>query len=401
MKHDINWFINGIRSRLKLYYGITRIAILHLIAIMLRPWLGQKHYWVLHERGDDAQDNAWHLLKYLRREHPEINARYAIRTASLDYSSNLADYKDVVVEYNSFRYYMILFNADVIATTHIQAYLYPHNITMQLKGSVFDVKAKKIFLQHGVTRHKIKVLAYPGLDVDCFICGAKIEHELMMSEGMNYPPEIARYTGLARYDNLWNNVEKNQILIMPTWRIKYSTFSSAEFLQTDFFKFYQTLLTNSRLLKALKEFNFDVVFYNHYEFQKFNSCFNSLESENVHLMKFGTMRVQELLKQSKILITDYSSIYYDFLFMGKPIVFVAQNEEEYETTQYGKRYDGLLSDFGYDIYNVEEALDTIIRILESGCQFEDKFKNQQEKVFPMRDNKNCERIYEAIQQTMK
>ena len=399
MKHNIHWLIDGIYRKIVFWYGFIRVDFFRLIAYLLRSRFNSKHYWVLHERGDDAQDNAWHLLRYIRREHPEQNVVYAIRKSSKDYISNLADYQDVVVEYDSFRYYMILFNADAVVTTHYQTTLWPHNLLMTQKSkNRLKINAKRVFLQHGVTRHRINALSYPNLGADIFVCGAKIEYELMTSEGMNYSPSIAKYTGFARFDNLWNNDEKNQILVMPTWRMMYSTMTNDEFAQTDFFRFYHDVLTDDRLLDALKRHKFTVAYYNHYEFQKFNACFQTIESENVQLVKFGSIRVQELLKQSKILMTDFSSIYYDFLYMGKPVVFAALDEKAFSATQYGKRYDGSLSDFGYTTKDVDDAVTTFIRLLDTGCQLEDKFKQQQSRVFPMRDQHNCERIYTVIKE---
>ena len=43
-----------------------------------------KKVWLVSERGYDARDNGYHMFKYLRKEHPEINAWYLITRDSHD-----------------------------------------------------------------------------------------------------------------------------------------------------------------------------------------------------------------------------------------------------------------------------------------------------------------------------
>jgi CDP-glycerol glycerophosphotransferase (TagB/SpsB family) len=49
--------------------------------------------------------------------------------------------------------------------------------------------------------------------------------------------------------------------------------------------------------------------------------------------------VYPLLKYTNILITDYSSVYFDFLLLGRPIIFFDYDKEEYEANMQGFLYD--------------------------------------------------------------
>ena len=40
--------------------------------------------WLICERGNDARDNGYWFYRYLRMEHPELNARYVISADSPD-----------------------------------------------------------------------------------------------------------------------------------------------------------------------------------------------------------------------------------------------------------------------------------------------------------------------------
>ena len=43
-----------------------------------------RELWLVCERGNDARDNGYWFYRYLKEEHPEINARYVIETESAD-----------------------------------------------------------------------------------------------------------------------------------------------------------------------------------------------------------------------------------------------------------------------------------------------------------------------------
>lgn len=45
---------------------------------------GKKPVWLVCERGTDARDNGYHMFRYLRKEHPEIEAWYVITRDSAD-----------------------------------------------------------------------------------------------------------------------------------------------------------------------------------------------------------------------------------------------------------------------------------------------------------------------------
>lgn len=346
------------------------------------------------ERGFDAQDNAWHFFKYLKNSHPEVDARFAIVRSSPDYATNLSPYKSDILEYGSLKYFIELFNAKYLISTHLQTYVYYNSIYQWFSHSIFEIKAKKVFLQHGIIHNFHPTFEYPKLDINLFIAGANNEYQLLTTL-FKYPKDIAKYTGLARFDNLFNCNPRRQVLIMPTWRAKYAGYNKKDFENTDFFVSYKEILTDKKLIETLRQLDYEILFYNHYEFQKFNESFEPLCKDRVRLIKFGEKKVQELLKDASLLVTDYSSVYYDFFYMKKPIIFFKLNKEEFESSQYGIDYDNP-SDFGHVSYTARATIELITTILKNDCLFEDKFNSHHSKVFTLYDPKNCERTYNAI-----
>lgn len=387
-------FIKALQSRGRALRFKTALILLHSISLLFRPFFSSRKIWILLERGYDAQDNAWHFYNYLKTTHPEIHAYYAIKKASPDYRTNLTHFKDTVVEFGSLWYFILLFNSNFLISSHVQTYAYFTSVYAWFSHSIFNVRAKIVFLQHGCIHNFHPSFEYPKLNVQLFIAGARNEY-LLLTSLFKYPISVVKYTGLARFDNLFDYSKTRSVLIMPTWRAKYAAYHKQSFEQTDFFQAYKDVLTDEQLLKILCKYDYELLFYNHFEFQRFNTSFEPLCSSRVKIVKFGETSVQSLLKQASVLVTDYSSVYYDFFYMKKPILFFKLNQDEFQASQYGIDYDSP-EDFGYTSYTSKEAIASIISIIENDCPFEERFLSHHSKVFPLYDRNNCQRIFDAI-----
>ena len=179
--------------------------------------------------------------------------------------------------------------------------------------------------------------------------------------------------------------------------MSYKNLNDSQFIKTSFYLNYSSILSDQEIQLKLKEKGYELDFYNHFEFQKFNHLFECFESKYIHILKFGTKRVQDLLKDANLLITDYSSIYYDFFYMKKPIIFFLPDQEEFGEQQYGKDFDDP-ADFGIVALNDIEAKKLILDALDYDCPMDMKYKKYSNEVFPLADSYNCERIFNAINQ---
>lgn len=102
-----------------------------------------------------------------------------------------------------------------------------------------------------------------------------------------------------------------------------------KFIETEYYKKYKSLLENERLHKYtyLKEYNVKPQYFIH--IMKCKNILNYLIRiiQILLLLQRKKNDVQELLRQSKILITDYSSVYFDFAYMKKPELFYQFDKE--------------------------------------------------------------------------
>ena len=186
---------------------------------------------------------------------------------------------------------------------------------------------------------------------------------------------------------------------MPTWRknivnpsyIKKKQLDDSIFLNSLYFEKYSSLLNNKELHKFLEEHNYNLIFYPHYEIQQYLKYF-STNSKNIFIASKEKFDVQTLLKESKLLITDYSSVFFDFAYMKKPLLYYHFDEGHYKKGYFDYVKDG----FGKVISEEKILIENIKIAFENNFEMEKEYINRVNECFTFVDNKNCERIYSEI-----
>lgn len=376
------------KSRFKYYLFVFLYYLLTPLAKML---YGRKNNWLICERGYDAQDNAFIFFKFLVNKHPNINSVYLIKKDSPEFEKVSEIGK--VVEFGSFKHLLMTIGCPV----KISSLLFGYAPWVQM--SLFYRRNKTndthVFLQHGVIKN-----LHEGLfgdvckSLDLFVCGAKPEYDFINNE-FHYKNDVPQYTGLARYDLLTDYIPKDQIVFMPTWRASLVGTSDDIFVQSDFYKNWSSLIESKDLIQCCKKNNLTIKFYLHYSLQKYSHLFKS--NDVVRVINFGEEVVQDLLKESKLLVTDFSSVYFDFGYMRKPVVHFQFDESTFNDEHYTKGYFDYRRDgFGDICLNVTETVDSITKVIQNNFDVEEKYLKRMNANFVYRDNKNCERIYNRI-----
>lgn len=346
----------------------------------------KKKYWVICERGTDARDNGWHFYQYVKQNHPEIKIYYIIDKKSSDYEK----VKEDAVQYGSIKNYWVVAKAEKIISSHV-AMCVPYLVGKPWKYS--RLGNRFYFLQHGVTSNDLDFLHKKNAKMQLFICGAKPECDFVKTK-YGHKDGVVQYTGFARYDSLRNIQTRKQILVMPTWR-KYIR-TREEFLNSEYFNQWNTLLNDEKLNTLLRKNGFDLIFYPHYEVQKYLDCFGSGKS-NIKIASFNQYDVQTLLKESMLLITDYSSVFFDFAYMKKPMIYFQFDAERFFNEHYTKGYFDYGKDgFGNVCLTVEETVEAIEENFNHQFVLDDYYSNRIKEFFPLHDQNNCQRIYEKI-----
>ena len=369
------------------------LALWPVAAVLRRTSRAYRHLWLVMERGFDARDNAYWFFRYLRQRQPQINACYIIDKASPD-RVKVAQLGQVV-PWRSLRHYLMYLAADMLISTHVQPVAPDLMAFYHLRQIGIRPRGKQIFLQHGIIKDEMKWMRYPSLKVDFFASGGKMEYDYLVSE-FGFPEGVIQYTGLCRFDNLIRgNHPSNEILVMPTWR--GSDYPQEEqFYETAFYRQFQSMLENPRLLSLLEEKDFKLVFYPHIELQKELDKFKS-PSERVVLAGWRDYDVQALLMRCSLLITDYSSVFFDAGYMEKPVIYYQFDQEEFRTYHYQEGYFSYEKNgFGPVVLTEEALVDAVYACAAQGFRMQPEYQARLDAFYSIRDEKNCERTYQVL-----
>lgn len=363
-----------------------------------------KNVWLVCERGYEARDNGYRFFEYLRHQHKEINAYYLI-----DKKKNPLDYKKIrelgnAVQFKGFKHKLLFLAAVHLISAH-KGTIEPWNYVLFSKYfGRFVPKKKYIFLQHGITKDNvIDILGKENAPFDLFITGAKPEYDYVLKH-FGYSEHEVAYTGFARFDSLHHYRTENAILLMPTWRngIMQKSWDQEEqagdqrFLSSEYYQKFQSLLNNNTLHQLLEQRDYKLIFYPHYEVQKYIHYFKSA-SNRVIIADENSYDVQRLLMTSALLVTDFSSVFFDFAYMEKPVIYYQFDRDYFFSNHYKKGY------FDYDEHGFGEVCKTetelvacIEEYMEGNFALKEKYHKRIQTFFPLKDQQNCQRIYDAI-----
>lgn len=311
---------------------------------------------------------------------------------------NSADFEKVkklgkTVEPNTFSHMLAFAAAEVRISTHYMGYA-PDTYRFAVMKKLGLILGKDVFLQHGIMANDAKELHYPNAKPDLFICTAGDEYKFI-KENFGHKDGVVKKIGLCRYDSIKNNAKK-QILIMPTWRYFLRNLSDAEFIKSDYYKNFYEILTDKNLNSALSKHGYEIILYLHYELQKFSHLFKT-DLQNVKIADFENYGVRELLTESSLLVTDYSSVFFDFAYMRKPILYFWFDEEKFFATQYDKGYFGCRKDgFGRVVKTKGEVVNFLINKLENGMKNDEVYSERADKFFGEEISCRCEKTYREI-----
>lgn len=347
--------------------------------------------WLISERGYEAKDNGFAFYNYLKAKHPQIKVKYVISKESKDIKK--FNNKEDLVDYMSKEHFILYITSKYLISTHICGYSPDKELFFRLKKwRIIKERNFTVSLKHGIAFNDIMKIFNINIMPDLMTIGAKIEYDYILNNYKSLSKNI-KYTGLARYDTLINNPQ-NIILIMPTFR-KWLNYEK-NFITTEYYKKYNSLINNEELNKFAKENGYKIIFYPHFEIQKYLNLFEK-KYEVLELASIDYYDVQQLLKISKILITDYSSVFLDFAYMEKPVIYYHFDEEEFYKKHYSKGYFNYETmGFGVVAHKEEEINEAINKSFNNNFQIEPYIKERLKCFFEYNDKNNCERIYNEI-----
>ncbi|MDO5547857.1 MAG: CDP-glycerol glycerophosphotransferase family protein [Eubacteriales bacterium] len=396
--------MNAFFSRLKFVKGKDLLTVFPMIlGVILAQFLKIRHphMWLVCERKTDARDNGYWFFKYMVQNHPEQETIYAISSESVDYPKVAKLGK--VIEFGTLKHWMYYFAAEKNISSQKEGK--PNAALCFLLEVYLNFRKNRVYLKHGIIKDDMKWIYYNVSKINLVCCAAKRECEYIR-EKFGYPNDYIQLVGLCRFDNLLTEHEvKKQILVLPTWREwlgrvssdtkKYETAERME--DTEYFRTWIGFLQNDELHQTLKKAGYSLLFYPHPSMQQYLKLFDIGANDLITIASKDKYDIQQLLMESALLITDYSSIYFDFAYMKKPLLYYQFDYNKYREGQYQEGYYSYDTDaFGPVVANQDDVLEWLKKQLENDCIMETEYENKVDSFFAFRDKNNCERTYYAI-----
>lgn len=399
LKHETSMLISLILHK-KLKNAIYRLAY-----FLTKPFF-RKEIWIFTDRKNVAGDNGEALFKYVTSlKRKDIKCYFALDKGSRDIVK-MKKYGNVI-NFDTFKYNLLFLHCKKLISSHADAYVYqPFGKRNFCMRDLFNFKY--IFLQHGIIKDDLSSwLNKFSRNFSIFITSTVREYEsILNSPKYGYDETVLKLTGLSRYDNLENNNDDNTntIMLAPTWRASLvgkiipgtqSREYSNSFKESNFCKFYNKLLNDKDVIKMLKENNYKIRLCLHPSLKN-QYCDFKFDERYVNLIE--NINYSEEFARNKILITDYSSVAFDFAYLNKLIIYNQFDREEffgghiYKDGYFSYEVDG----FGDVVTSYEELKKAIIKGISSDGVMPTKYKKRVKQFFKFSDKNNSKRIYEEI-----
>ena len=356
-----------------------------LAYLALLPFMRNKRIWLFEDVPEVADNNAKYLYSYSKEKEDNIQKYFVLDKGCKDYKK-MQKVSKSLVNFASLKHKLLyVFAEKVIFSYPDYRLINPFFEDRDLYNGLSAIDS--YYIANGIIAHDVswqfRKFYY---NFSLFLTSSIKERDYLLGDDFNYDDEVIQLLGLPRYDTLDNKDSKKQILFMPTYRRTLKKRDALDF--SDYLKRINSFINNERLIKFLNESGYELIFKPHYELLPNVDLF---DSQNV---KLGIDEsYQDLFNESVILITDYSSVAFDFAYLKKPVIYYHHGDDYHNEKAY---FDYETMGFGDITYNEDELVNRIIEYIENGCAMEDELKERVDEFFEFKDKNNCKRVYEWL-----
>lgn len=392
IKHEIRYDCSLIacKNKRSVIAGLLRIPIWILRKLKRKPT-------VLVSCNFLAEDNGFAFFKYLSTQKRKVNSYFVLPQKNKQLQNKLKPYGKILYKHTR-KYQLVSLLSDACASSIAdKGLIFPFGDVNLFR----DVLAQRkfVFLQHGVISQDLskehnRFVYNPSI----FVTSAQKERDSLKNNDYFYDNQV-KVTGLPRFDYLYNQPQ-NVVTVMPTWR-KYLNGDYGK--KTRFYNFYYQLLHNAKLQRQLQKYGYRLQFKPHPLVGQNNDLSIYKRDENDACFSFDQNSYANTFAQSNLIVTDYSSAIFDFLYLKKPVIFAQFDKDEFFSGKhaYEKGYiDYEKNGFGPVTYDVQSTVDKIIEYVKNDCKLQQPYLGRVNKFFKYHDKNNCKRVLDQILQAL-
>lgn len=384
-------------------YGVSDEIIAVRRAAVRYRLTHKKPLWIMSDRSHLARDNAAAVFEYLMAN--EAGSRYDIRFLLEESSVDFDRIASIgrVVKFGSKEHHVLQAAASMVISSHADAWVTnPYGKDLKYYRDLLDYRFA--FIQHGIIMNDLSGwLNKYKRNIRLFVTSTNPERKSIISDGYGYDSSIVRLTGLARYDSR-KDIRKKLLIIAPTWRKDISGEIGVsshrkyreDFASSEYCRFFNALINDDRLLGVMEKKGYKGLFCVHPAFEAQAGDFKGNGTVGV---QYKENDYTDMVNRGSALITDYSSLAYDFAFLNKPVIYAQYDADVFYDSQfYNAGYFDYAEDgFGPVCYDYDTTINRMIDLVENDCLQPDEYADRVKRTFAFTDNNNCERIYKELE----
>ena len=310
-------------------------------------------------------------------------------------------YRKNLIQKDSDKHLEYFFASDVFISTETLE----HALQLRVANKAAMDKITKeplsyVFLQHGPTymislnkENRSGFLKKPWLKLHKTVVSSELEAQHFIELG-GMEREDLYITGMAKFDKAFRHDGADRIVIMPTWRRWELNQAREDITQTAYYKMMRLMYDS-----VPEELRDKVVVLPHpLMAERFEAIAGSGSGADADMCRriLVTGNYENVLRDTEVLITDYSSISYDAYYRGAKVVFYWAEKDEC-MTHYGEGTKLMLNldnVFGPVAMNGEEITAAVKECYGAGQKKE--YLDRYRKIIEFHDGKNTERIIEHL-----
>ena len=381
---------------------LTRVKEWSAVAayMLLLPYWRRKKIWLVYEKFCAlAQDNGFAFFEYCMQNGDPKKTKdiyYVMDKVSSEYDK-VAPYGRNVVNFMSFRHMLYALVANIYVGSDAKSHLYQWRPKASIIRNVIN-KRKVFFLQHGVTALKRVdyLFGKQGTSpMTYFLTTSHAEQDIVV-ENFGYSLQHAPVLGFSRWDLLKDTSDKAHpiILMMPTWRQWLEDVGDETFLESDYYKAYSELIQSEEVAELLERANATLKFFIHPKFSEQLRHFGNT-TDRVELIEMGSQPLNEIIMECSMLITDYSSVCWDVLYMDKPVIYYHFDQARY-VDEVGSYIDLNTELPGKVCFDLEELKQAMASVIDNGFELDETDRAVAQQWFDFKDKNNRKRTYEYL-----
>lgn len=365
-------------------------VIFRILYFILYPFIHSKRIWIFMDLPYLADDNGINLFKYAVTVDDDIDKVFVLNKDN--FAFNDVSKIGKTIEYGSIKHRIYALFAEKVISSHPDnGLVYPFWGNYPFLSGL--VRFKLIFLQHGITKDNISMwLNKADKNVSLIVTASKLELDSFFKYPYNYHKNVPQLVGFPRYDALEKKEDYREIVIMPSWRRYFHHSTKEKILKSNYFKVYNNLINDSRLIDFCKKNGYKLIFKPHPNVYRFIELF---ETNDYVIIDSTDNSYNNIFTHASLIITDYSSIAFDFAYLKKPVIYyhyALDYHFDIEESYFNYKTMG----FGEVVDNHEELIDLIMEYIKKGCEMKEQYIKRVNDFFEFVDKNNCKRVYDAI-----